>query len=147
MKTTQLIFVSLCLILLVAGGITATTNVGAQEQSEDATPYTVVDGKVDKNTYNGFRRYHGICHTCHGPDALGSTIGPSLVKSLQTLTYEEFKTTVLEGRVGTTPQGQPNVMLAFKTNPDIVKYLDDIYGYVKARSDGAIGPGRPQKIK
>ena len=113
--------------------------------SAQDTPYTIVDGKVDKGTYNGYRRYHGICHTCHGPDALGSTIGPSLVESLQTLTYDEFKKTVLEGRVGTTPQGQPNVMLGFATNPDIVKYLDDIYAYIKARSDGALGPGRPQK--
>ena len=71
MKITQLNFVSLCLMLLVAGGITVTTNVGAQEQSEDAKPYTVVDGKVDKKTYNGYRRYHGVLPYLSRPGCFG----------------------------------------------------------------------------
>jgi mono/diheme cytochrome c family protein len=33
-------------------------------------PYTMVDGKVDFGTYNGFRRYHSHCHTCHGSSQL-----------------------------------------------------------------------------
>ena len=120
----------------------------SEVSAEEAEPvYTVVEGKVDKGTFNGYRRYHGICHTCHGPDALGSTIGPSLVDSLKTLTYAEFKDVVLNGRTATNAQGQPSVMLSFSDNPNIAPYVEDIYMYVKARSDGVIGPGRPQKIK
>jgi hypothetical protein len=29
---------------------------------------------------------------------------------------------------------------------DVVMYLDDIYGYLKARSDGALGRGRPERL-
>ncbi len=43
----------------------------------------MVDGKVDKGTYNGYRRYHASCHTCHGPDGLGSSYAPNLVNSLK----------------------------------------------------------------
>ena len=39
----------------------------------------VVDGKVDAQTYNGFRRYHSSCNHCHGPDGIGSTFGPALI--------------------------------------------------------------------
>src|SRR5690349_18309490 len=31
------------------------------------------DGTVDWYTYSGYRRYHAECHTCHGPDGMGST--------------------------------------------------------------------------
>ncbi len=134
---------TISLFVLAGGLITYSSNISAQAVPQ----YTVENGKVDKRTFNGYRRYHGICHTCHGPDALGSTIGPSLVDSLQTLTYAEFKDTVLNGRTTINAQGQASVMTPFKDNADIVKYLDDIYMYVKARSDGVIGPGRPQKIK
>ncbi len=33
---------------------------------------------VDWATYNGYRRYHGECHVCHGPNGLGSTYAPAL---------------------------------------------------------------------
>jgi hypothetical protein len=32
---------------------------------------------------------------------------------------------------------------AFGTNANVVCFLDDIYAYLKARFDGAIGRGRP----
>lgn len=112
----------------------------------EETPYTVEDGKVDKGTYNGYRRFHGVCHTCHGQGAMGSTIAPSLVESLKTLSYEEFKTTVTEGRAATTATGAASAMPSFKENKDVMKYLDDIYSYVKARSDGVLGPGRPERL-
>lgn len=112
----------------------------------EETPYTVENGKVDKGTYNGYRRFHGVCHTCHGQGAMGSTIAPSLVESLKTLSYEEFKTTVTEGRAATTATGAASEMPSFKENKDVMKYLDDIYSYVKARSDGALGPGRPERL-
>jgi mono/diheme cytochrome c family protein len=127
---------------LFAASLLAPTGVKAEEQK----PYTVVDGKVDKATYNGYRRFHGICHTCHGQDALGSTFAPSLVEALQSLSYDSFKETVVNGRSVTTGSGTPSVMPSFKENTDIMKYMDDIYAYLKARADGAIAGGRPAKI-
>ena len=41
--------------------------------------YQVVDGKVDKRTYNGYRRYNSICIHCHGPDGIGGSFAPSLI--------------------------------------------------------------------
>ena len=35
---------------------------------------------VDWATYNGYRRYHGECHVCHGPNGLGSTYAPALAE-------------------------------------------------------------------
>jgi hypothetical protein len=32
-------------------------------------------------------------------------------------------------------------MPAFGTNPNVMCYLDDIYAYLRARSDGVIGAG------
>lgn len=127
-----------CLLLwsLVAG-----IEVRAQE---DEKPYEVIDGKVDKGTYNGYRRYHASCHTCHGPDGLGSSYGPSMVDSLKTLSYDAFLEIVANGRENVS-QSQQNVMPAFGLVEDVMLYIDDIYGYLKARSDGAIGRGRPER--
>ena len=115
--------------------------------AQDEEPqYVVEDGKVDKATYNGYRRFHGICHTCHGQDALGSTFAPSLVESLKDLTYEDFKATLIEGRTVTLSDGSTSAMPSFEENIDVMKYQDDIYKFLRARSDGVLGPGRPKKI-
>jgi hypothetical protein len=37
-------------------------------------------------------------------------------------------------------------MPSFGHVEDVVQYLYDIYGYLKARSDGALGRGRPQRM-
>ena len=36
-------------------------------------------------------------------------------------------------------------MPAFGTNPNVMCYLDDIFVYLRARSNGALGRGRPEK--
>ena len=46
------------------------------------------------------------------------------------------------GRVNVTTS-QNNVMPAFGNNPNVMCYLDDIYIYLRARSDGALARGRP----
>lgn len=111
---------------------------------EEEKPYKVVDGKVDAGTYNGYRRYHASCHTCHGPDGLGSSYAPNLTESLQKLSYEDFAETLVNGRQNVSGTTQ-SVMPAFGAVEDVALYIDDIYAYLKARSDGAVGRGRPQK--
>lgn len=122
---------------------TASTTVFAT----DAAPeYVVKDGMVDKATFNGYRRFHGTCHACHGQDALGGSFAPSLVESLKTVDYESFKKTVLEGRQAVDASGAVNAMPGFAIDKNITKHLDDIYRYLAARSDGELGTGRPKKL-
>jgi methanol metabolism-related c-type cytochrome len=108
-------------------------------------PYMVVDGKVDLGTYNGYRRYHSSCHVCHGPDALGSSYAPALVESIPQIGYEGYLEAVIYG-IENVSQSQQSVMPAFGEVPDVANYVDDIYSYLKARADGAIGRGRPERL-
>ena len=115
------------------------------EEAWQATPYTVVDGKVDFGTYNGYRRYHSYCHVCHGPDGLGSSYAPPLIDSIPHIGYERYIEVVMGG-LENVNQAQQSVMPAFGDVTDVVEYIDDIYAYLKARADGAIGRGRPERL-
>jgi mono/diheme cytochrome c family protein len=98
--------------------------------------YVVAEGKVDARTYNGYRRYHASCNHCHGPDGIGSTFGPPLTERLPDL--DSFRRIVRDGQsVGTS------VMKGFSNDPNIAPYIDDLYAYLRARADGALGRGRP----
>jgi len=77
---------------------------------------------------------------------MGSTFAPSLVESLKDVTYETYKQVLVEGRTITLSDGSVSAMPSFKENIDVMKYQDDIYRFLKARSEGVLGPGRPEKI-
>jgi mono/diheme cytochrome c family protein len=100
--------------------------------------YKLIDGRVDDRTYNGYRRYHASCNHCHGSDGLGSTFGPSLLNRLPEI--ELFRHIVREGQTTGT-----SVMKGFDDDPNIAPYIDDIYAYLQARADGALGRGRPKR--
>src|SRR5437868_2126111 len=123
----------------------ASPMLAAEADQSAEKPYTVTDGKVDKKTFNGWRRYTESCLRCHGPDGAGSSYAPDLLESLKTLDHDQFAEIVVNGRTNVT-QAQQNVMPGFGTVEDVMNYLDDIYGYLKARSDGAIGRGRPERF-
>jgi methanol metabolism-related c-type cytochrome len=108
-------------------------------------PYTVIDGKVDFGTYNGYRRYEAYCLRCHGPNGAGSSYAPALVDSLKTLRYEDFLETVVYGRKNISAS-QQSVMPPFGEAIDVMENIDDIYSYLKARADGAVGRGRPERL-
>jgi methanol metabolism-related c-type cytochrome len=102
------------------------------------------DGTVDWYVYSGFRRYHSECHVCHGPNGDGSSFAPALKGSLERLSYNDFLGIVAGGRknVGTA---QENVMPGFGDNPNVMCYIDDIYVYLRARTNDAVVPGRPAR--
>ena len=102
------------------------------------------DGTVDWYTYSGYRRYHSECHICHGPDGMGSTYAPALKDSLKTMSYGDFLGVVASGRKNVS-SSQENVMPAFGDNPNVACYMDDLYVYLRARADDAVGRVRPAK--
>lgn len=127
---------------VLAGIIASCLTCGAAQASDrpgETKLYTIVDGKVDARTYNGFRRYHAGCNHCHGPDGVGSSFGPSLVDRLGDT--DSFRRVVIEGRVTAT-----SAMPAASNDPNVAPYVDDIYAYLRARADGALGRGRPVRI-
>lgn len=100
------------------------------------------DGTVDWYTFSGFRRYHSDCHVCHGPNGDGSSYAPALVNSLKTLSYSDFVNVVTNGRKH-VDAANDKVMPSFATNVNVMCYIDDIYVYLRARSNNAIPGGRP----
>jgi methanol metabolism-related c-type cytochrome len=107
-------------------------------------PYTIKAGKVDIHVFNGYRRYGDSCMRCHGPDGAGSSYAPDLTDSLKHMSQDKFTDTVINGRQNVSASND-RVMPSFGTVPDVVNYLDDIYAYLKARSDGKLGRGRPER--
>ena len=81
-----------------AGSLAVPGGAAAQDNASGGKLYRIVDGKVDANTYNGFRRFHAGCNHCHGQDGLGSTFGPALVERLPDL--EAFRRIVRDGTGG-----------------------------------------------
>jgi methanol metabolism-related c-type cytochrome len=142
-------------ILVAAGGIAFADGSGdpAAVKSEDGkyldkegnpTYKIQADGTVDWYAYSGYRRYHSECHVCHGPDGMGSSYAPALKDSLKTMSYGDFIATVASGRKNVTTS-QENVMPAFGDNPNVACYMDDLYVYLRARANDALGRVRPAK--
>lgn len=125
----------------------AAPQVGAQQ----GKPYTVIcqntgqgrkTCKVDRKTYVGWRTYHAFCYQCHAQDAVGSSFAPSLVDRLKAIDRERFVSSVMNGF-----KGQIGVMPAWKDNPNVSRRIDELYAYLRARSDGALGLGKPERLE
>ncbi len=102
------------------------------------------NGGLDWYTYSGFKRYNDVggCAACHGPSAHGSNYGPELVNALKTMNYARFVDMVAQGHVGKKPKGD-FVMPDLGSNKSVMCYIDDIYAYLRARSQGALSAVRP----
>ncbi len=135
--------------------------------------YRVVDGKVDPGTYTGWRLYHTTCYGCHGVGGVGTDLAPNLLERIKTLTPRGFATKVLTSyRIvlpdpGNGDASDANVtresmledvmrrkrsargqvlMPAWNTDPVVSPHVLDLYAYLSARADGALGPGEPTLI-
>ncbi len=106
-----------------------------------AEPYVVSDGhKVDAFTFKGFQAWRAAaCDRCHGANQEG-LVGPSLIEGLKKLSKDEFRTTVLEGRL---ERGMPS----FGSSEQVKSSIDNLYAYLKGRSDGAITQSRVELAK
>ncbi len=133
--------------------------------------YRVVDGRVDRGTYTGWRLFHTSCHGCHGIGGGGTDLAPDLTKAIRNHTPRGFATKVLTSyRIVATPDpaGDDRVAERERLVDDILKrertakgqvlmpaweqdsavppHVLDLYAYLSARADGAIGPGRPAML-
>jgi mono/diheme cytochrome c family protein len=95
---------------------------------------------VPQQVYDGWKQFNLNCARCHGEDAQGTTIAPHLIVSLRPdgpiNTKEIFMQTVCAGRPA---KGMPSwCALGMEMST-----IEEIYSYVKGRSDAKIHPGRP----
>lgn len=139
-------------------------------QKEFSTEYyEVVDGKVDPATFVGWSVFHHACVNCHGIGGVGSELAPNLTESVNRMSPEEFRIKVLhqyainfttddwrdmEQAMAEEIQkqeyresGELETMPHWDNNPIIKENVQNIYRYLKARSEGAIGPGKPGILK
>ncbi|WP_416048531.1 c-type cytochrome [Cupriavidus basilensis] len=123
---------------MVIFALLACTVCDAQSKSDtaqSAAPYKVGEGnKVDTNTLQGWKTWRAMaCERCHGAQQEGM-VGPSLVESLKKLSMNDFHKIMMEGRID---KGMPN----FGGSDMMQKNWQNLYGYLKGRSDGKIQPG------
>lgn len=104
----------------------------------DVQPYIVSNGnQLDAETYKGFQLFRNWCARCHGTYGQG-LVGPNLAVSLNQISYQEFLQTVANGK-----NGQIGSMPAWQSNKQVMDGREQIYRYLKARADGAIGVEKP----
>lgn len=158
----------ICAALMMAG-----PPLTAGPQADEPVPgdYRIVDGRVDRGTYAGWRLFHTACHGCHGVGGVGTDLAPNLVERVGNLTPRAFATKVLTSyRIvpplrgaasddaaalraamledimrrerGTGPQV---VMPAWEGDPRVNPHVLDLYAYLSARADGQLGPGEPRR--
>ena len=103
--------------------------------------YTVKDGnQVDPKTLAGWKTWRAMaCERCHGASQEG-LVGPALVNSLKVLTKDQFHTTITQGRV---EKGMPN----FGSVQLVQDNWENLYAYLKGRSEGNIAPGHLYPIQ
>src|SRR5215470_10073215 len=106
----------------------------AQAAGADTTPDKLA---VSEAEYQGWRYFHVYCDRCHGTDALGTVDAPDLRYSISAeggVTADSFRVIV---RKGTKNEEENKVMKGFEDLLDDQR-IDQLYAYVKARSEGRL---------
>ncbi len=135
----------------------------------DSEFYQAKDGKVDAATFIGWSTFHSTCVTCHGVGGVGSEAAPDLTEIADRLSPEQFRLKVMHRKIikftaddwinmeeslfkeiakqEQRDKGELEKMPRWKHNPTVTKYVSNIYRYLKARADNAIGPDKPGLLK
>jgi hypothetical protein len=117
-------------------GATAPYSVECGQVNDAGEPFCY----VDRDTYIGWRTFHGNCHVCHAQDAVVSSFAPNFMSRMQDFDFDMFVDRTANGYTG-----QVGVMPPWKDNPNVNKKYKELFAYLKARSDGVLPPGRPKK--
>jgi mono/diheme cytochrome c family protein len=95
---------------------------------------------VPQGVYAGWKNFQLNCARCHGEEATGTSFAPNLLHSVGPdgiiSSQAIFVSTVCQGRPA---KGMPSWCSIGLEIPTMI----NIYSYVKRRSDGKMGPGRP----
>jgi mono/diheme cytochrome c family protein len=108
---------------------------GIAALADEPPLYTVApDNRVDNNTLDGWKTWRALaCDRCHGAEQQG-LVGPSLIERLKVISKEDFQRQVMKGN---PEKGMP----PFESVPRIQRSWENLYAYLKGRSDGRIAPG------
>lgn len=163
-----------CLCLLSVVLLAAVAVSAAAQSRTDPIPgdFVVIDGRVDRGTYAGWKLFHSSCHVCHGVGGVGTGIAPNLVERIGDYTPRGFATKVLTSYriVPMSPdsgppetlaereallelvmkrermeRGQP-LMPAWDSSTEVAPHVLDLYAYLNARAEGGLGPGKPKLL-
>ncbi|UHD46827.1 c-type cytochrome, methanol metabolism-related [Aureimonas altamirensis] len=131
----------------VNNGVEATEGEnGKFVDSADVPTYSLQqDGTADFYTWRGYKKYTANCMQCHGPDGQGSSFAPNLTESLKQMDYYAFTGVVVGGQQNLWNTGGNSVMPAWGEDKNVMCYLDAIYVYLRARTDGVVGKGEPKR--
>ena len=126
-------------VALAAITLIEATKAAAQDSAAARRRRPAVRRPRAQPEYDGWKVYHSHCDRCHGQDATGSSFAPNLRQSVGAngMTESAFASVVADGR---PDKGMP----AFKTMITDAQ-IGQLYAYVKARSAGTLGPGRPKR--
>ncbi len=157
---------ALCLLAAVAA------HAQAQSRSDSPMPgdYRVIDGRVDRGTYVGWRLFHSACFGCHGVGAVGTAVAPNLLERIPNMTPRDFASKVLTSYRLVSPADDDNAQAREATLEEVLKrdrsaargqvlmpawgghaevppHVLDLYAYLSARAAGDLGPGEPKVIQ
>ena len=126
--------------------------------------YKVENGKVDDKTYVGWRLFNSTCFVCHGKHATGTDRAPNLLVRLEGMSERAFRKKLLSRYFAKVNLDDPDRRMEFlkqiaekdavefkmptwDDDPNIRPHISDLYAYLKARSDGALGEERPERLE
>ncbi len=95
---------------------------------------------VTETEYQGWKYYSVYCERCHAPDAVGTADAPDLRYSVSPeggVTVDSFKVIVRNG-------SENREMKGFEDLLDDQR-IEQVYAYIKARSEGRLAAGRPHR--
>ncbi len=156
---------------IAAAALCLLAAVAAQAQSGSDAPmpgdYRVINGRVDRGTYVGWRLFHSACFGCHGVGGVGTAVAPNLLERVPNLTPRDFASKVLTSYRLVSPADDDSAQAREATLEEILKrdrsaargqvlmpawgghaevppHVLDLYAYLSARAAAEIGPGEPK---
>lgn len=159
-------FILFLLLALISLTVLANDKTPQEKKSEY---YQVIGNKVDPATFVGWNVYHNTCVRCHGVGGVGTESAPDLTVSADRLSPAQFRIKVLHKTIvkftsddwrsmeqamfeeiakqEKRDKGEIDTMPRWEYNPSVNENVHNIYRYLKARADDAIGPDKPGIIK
>jgi mono/diheme cytochrome c family protein len=95
---------------------------------------------VTEDEYQGWKYYAVYCERCHAPDAVGTADAPDLRYSVSPegeVTADSFAVIVRNGPESEEMKGFADLLADQR--------IEQIYAYIKARSEGRLAAGRPHR--